>query len=307
MERQFDSYNALFDSISTEEKAFNFAVEHQLIKLTGRDCECGERLKVATDIRQAFGIRFRCSRTRSLCGKSYSILHGTWYANSNLSLRDQTLMIYLYALEATSAQLGGIIGLGSKTTIADWANYARDISALYLSESNSTKIGGPETIVEIDETQIYKNKNHQGRLTGEQTRGQWLFGGICRQTKETFFELVPDRSEATLMAALQAHVVAGTRIISDGWAAYRNITSYGYQHDWVNHSENFVSPENDEIHTQTIERAWRGVKENIPQGTRYKVRFEHIMNYGFKRRTDWYNMKAGQRFALLIDLISRFY
>jgi hypothetical protein len=216
-------------------------------------------------------------------------------------------MIYCYALETTSFQLSNIFGLGSKSTVADWANYASDISALYLSEASSRKIGGPEATVEIDETQIFRNKNHAGRLTGEQARRKWLFGGICRETKETFFVLISDRSEATLMAALQAHVVAGTRIISDGWAAYRNIPSYGFPHEWVNHSENFLSPEDGDIHTQTIERAWRGVKENIPQGTRYEARLRHIINYGFKGHTDWYNMTAGQRFALLIDLISRFY
>lgn len=307
MQANFDSYNTLFEHILSEEAAFNFAVEHHLIKLSGRDCECGAPLNVESDTRQTLGVRFRCSRPRTICRKSYSILHGTWFANSNLSLRDQILMIYCYALEATSFQLGSIFGLGSKSTIADWANYARDISALYLSEATCGQIGGPGTTVEIDETQVFKNKNHRGRPTGEQARRKWLFGGICRETKETFFALVSDRSQATLMAALQANVISGTNIISDGWAAYYNISSYGFPHDWVNHSVNFVSPENEEIHTQTIERVWRGVKENIPGGTRYEARLRHIMNYSFKRHTGWHNMTAGKRFALLIDLISRFY
>jgi hypothetical protein len=307
MQQQFDSYNSLFEHIFTEQSAYNFAVEHRLIKLSGRLCECGALLRVELDSCQAFGVRFRCSAPRSQCRKSYSILHGTWFANSKLSLRDQTLMIYCYALEVTSLQLRGIFGLGSYMTVADWANYEMDISVLYLSELSCWKIGGPGRTVEINETQIFKNKNNQGRLIGEQSRGEWLFGGICRETKETFFIMVPNRSEATLMEALQTYVVAGTRILSDGWAAYCNISSYGFTHDWVNHSENFILPEDGEIHTQTIERTWRGVKENIPPGTRYEGRMRRIINYSFKRHTGWSNLSIGQRFELLVDLISRFY
>ena len=36
------------------------------------------------------------------------------------------------------------------------------------------------------------------------------------------------------------NVEPGTKIITDGWAAYKNLKSLGYDWDWVNHSKEFV-------------------------------------------------------------------
>jgi transposase-like protein len=307
MDIYFESYNSLFMHILDEPKAIAFALKVKLIKITDRQCECGALLSVENDKSQRVGLRFRCSKSRTVCSKSYSILHGTWFAGSNLPIRDQILLIYCYALDAHQGQLGGILGLGSGHTEGDWFNYAKDISALYLSEMSHEKIGGVGCTVEIDETCIYKNKNHCGRLTSEQERKQWLFGGICRETKETFFVMVPDRKEETLMEILKKNVLQDTKICSDGWASYQHIEAHGFQHSWVNHSENFVSPEDKSVHTQTIERAWRGVKENIPNGTNYNARMRHVMDYGFKRRTNWYHLSYRERFHLLVTLITRFY
>jgi len=47
----------------------------------------------------------------------------------------------------------------------------------------------------------------------------------------------------------------GTIIYSDQWAAYGDITGLGFQHYKVNHSLNFVNPNNG-VHTQNIESYW---------------------------------------------------
>ena len=92
-------------------------------------------------------------------------------------------MVYCYVMEATSTHPSGIFGLGSQHTAADWANYAKDISALYLAVTNNGKIGGIGQIVEIDETQIFKNKNHQGRITVEQRRMHGCLEGSVERQK----------------------------------------------------------------------------------------------------------------------------
>ena len=48
-------------------------------------------------------------------------------------------------------------------------------------------------------------------------------------------------------------VAPGTRIITDGWAAYKGIEKLGFLWDWVNHKENFVKPGHPDVHTNTIE------------------------------------------------------
>lgn len=302
----FKSYNDLFAYIADETLAFNFAIETSLIKLE-RTCECSTPLCLEKDLTQKYGWRFRCISSRSLCRKSYSLLHGTWFWKSKLSIRDQILAIYAYGLECSPMQLSGLLGINAKTTTADWSAYFRDICAIYLSEMNSIKIGGEGLHVEIDESKIFKNKNHIGRLTRQQETREWVFGGICRETKETFFEIVNDRREETLKDAIERNVERGSHIISDQWRSYQNIQNWGYLHSTINHSESFISPEDDLIHTQTIERCWRGLKENIERKSRYESRASYMLVYSFKRRTGWYNMNHSERFNLLIGLISSYY
>lgn len=304
---EFNCYNSLFEAIITEDLAIRFAIRFRLIKTTGRLCECGSDLICSNDNSQKLKYRFRCCNSSNICKKTYSILHGTWFWRSHLSIRDQILMIYCYCLELNSIQMMSIFGLGSVHSVADWQNYFRDLCAIYLSETNNHKIGGPNLNVEIDETKIFKNKNRVGRLTNEQEIKDWVFGGICRETKETFFCIVADRSANSLMELLQNNVEVGTHVISDCWSSYNNISNYGYTHSRINHSQNFILPNNPNVHTQTIERAWRGLKENIPRGSRYESRLEYIIQYSFKRKCNWYSLNTSSRFLFLLNLIAEYY
>ena len=58
-----------------------------------------------------------------------------------------------------------------------------------------------------------------------------------------YMELVSDRTAATLMSNITAHVTPGTEIWSDQWAAYHNVgTIPGVTaHHTVNHSVQFVT------------------------------------------------------------------
>ena len=301
------SYNILCRKLYDEEQGVAFALANGLIKTSSRTCNCGQALALSADPCQKLGLTFRCTKSRSICGKRYSILHGTWFSNSNLPIQDQILMIYCYCMELKSSQIIAMFNFASCHTVADWQNYFKDVCTIYMDEVGSEKIGGHGLTVEIDETKIFKRKSHSGRLSGEQASGDWAFGGICRETKETFFCIVPDRTEATLISKLVENVNAGSIIMSDMWRSYSNISKYGFTHSKVNHSKNFLNPDDPTVHTQTIERAWRGLKENIPKASRYEERFKYLIAYSFKRYVKWYGMNANDRFALLISLIARFY
>jgi len=121
-------------------------------------------------------------------------------------------------------------------------------------------IGGVGTIVEIDETLAVKRKYNRGRVM--MTDG-WLFGGIERRSDgqfKCFLRMVYNRCEDHPVHLIQQHVRLGTRVITDGWGAYRNLSSYGYQHEVVIHDQNFVSPQDFSIHTQKIESTWSSLK-----------------------------------------------
>lgn len=153
--------------------------------------------------------------------------------------------------------------LNSETAV-EWTKRCRDIVAHYFERIDTQRmIGGPECTVEYDETLVAKRKSHEGRLVP----AQWLFGGIVRGTGnapiQCFLELVPDRKRATLHEVLSRRVHQGTTIYTDCWAAYGDLSNVGFIHEKVNHSKNFVKPENHEVHTQSVESLWSRVKRHF--------------------------------------------
>ena len=85
---------------------------------------------------------------------------------------------------------------------------------------------------------------------------QWLFGGVERESGKFFIELVPDRRRETLERVLLRHVEPGMTVYSDEWRSYRQLARLGFVHRTVNHSRNFVNPDEPDVHTQTIECLW---------------------------------------------------
>ena len=77
-------------------------------------------------------------------------------------------------------------------------------------------------------------------------------------------EMVSRRDANTLLPIIQAHVLPGTTIHSDEWAAYRRVQNLGnvIAHGTVNHSLHFVDPSTG-VHTQNIESYWSRVKHRI--------------------------------------------
>lgn len=67
----------------------------------------------------------------------------------------------------------------------------------------------------------------------------WIFGLVERQSNTLILYPVQDRSENTLVPLIQKHVMEGSTIYSDGWAAYSKLNELSYQHFTVLHSESF--------------------------------------------------------------------
>jgi transposase-like protein len=114
----------------------------------------------------------------------------------------------------------------------------------------SEKIGSPNKIVEIDESKFGWRKYHRGHPV----KGQWVFGGVERESGKTFLIPVPDGTADTLIGVIRDWIEPGTIIISDCWAAYRDLDT----HRTVNHSISFVDERRD-VHANT-ESTWLHVK-----------------------------------------------
>jgi hypothetical protein len=70
---------------------------------------------------------------------------------------------------------------------------------VYLHDS-SQKMGGPNKTVEIDESKFGKQKYHRGH----RVQGQWILGGVERDTGRAFFVPVMNRTTETLTDVIRA-------------------------------------------------------------------------------------------------------
>ncbi|KFD48220.1 hypothetical protein M513_10934, partial [Trichuris suis] len=86
--------------------------------------------------------------------------------------------------QRTEMNNGNTGGLDSGTAV-NWNRHLRAVAAQAVGEV-SHPIGGPSNTVDLDETLFCPRKYNRGRHYG---RRQWVFGGTCRETGESFLEL----------------------------------------------------------------------------------------------------------------------
>lgn len=244
----------------------------QLLRDTLLCIGCGTNMR-EQQINKSDGLRFECSK-RS-CRRHKSIRDGSFFEGAKLSLCDCMLMIHLWCKNYSEQLILSEYDF-AKQTVIDWMRFMRDLCVFHF-EHDDAMIGGPDKIVEIDETLVVKRKSNRGRVL--ETAG-WLFGGIERTTNgefKCFVRLVYNRSASHLTHLIQQHVLPGTHIISDGWGAYVGLSDLGYRHSVVIHEENFVSPDDQSVHTQQIESTWCSLKRFLrSRGTN---KGPHLLEY----------------------------
>ena len=189
------------------------------------------------------------------CRVELELRKGILLENFNLSYRKVVLFIYCWSREMTSRDFcEREIEINKNTVAVDWNNFLCEVFAAELI-ANPIAIGGPNTTVEVDESLFARIKNHQGRNLPQ----QWVFGGICRETRECFMYTAPDRSAATLLPIIAQSILPGSTVMPDLWAAHGGIGAMRFQHHTVNHTLNFVDPVTG-THTQNVKNSRKNAK-----------------------------------------------
>ncbi|XP_068220037.1 uncharacterized protein [Palaemon carinicauda] len=242
---------------------------------------------------------WRCRNRK--CRRKFTMRHKSFFERSHLEEREIILLTCCwvhrwpqYCVELKNEQLGS-------HTLVDWYNFCRKVCEQVLILDNK-KIGGPGHIVEVDESKFGKRKYN----IGHKVEGTWVFGGIDRETRETFFRVVEKRNAETLISALKEHVLPGTTIIFDCWKGYGKVKDHDFKHFTVNHSVNFVDPNDPTVHTNTIESQWRVLKRSLlPRfGTQKTLYESYFAEYCIRRR---YIEKSVCPFRAFLQLIKRVY
>lgn len=277
-------YLDLVEATETHEEAISWARGRGLIHSTLRCITCQISMTVHRFDDAPDFEAFRCSQ----CHMRRSIRTDSAFAKSKIPLRKILLIIYLWATDGTAKDISREVEVSEKTVLQWFSNLRRLVVEHTAQAERVSIIGGPGTIVELDESIVSKRKYNRGRLVRE----QWVFGGIQRSTsmaKPFFMELVPNRKETTLLEIIRRRVASGTTIMTDGWRSYRNLSRHnGYNHFVVNHSVNFVDRADRNVHTQNVENQWKHLKAWLKKkGSNLGPNInEYLFEYWFKRKSD---------------------
>ena len=231
--------------------------------------------------------RKKQKKRRRSCPFSVSDNRGTFLEQTKLEPWKVLLFINLFVLKRWSHRaVTRNLEVSVKTSV-DWRSFCSEVCESWVGKAEP--IGGPGVVVEIDETHFVKRKFNRGRVLSS----VWLFGGIERGSDRKFIvplsERLSDvcgrRDSDTLIPLIEKHVLRGTVIHTDCWAAYRCLRERGFEHYTVNHQENFVDPTDKTIRTQKVERLWRDVKEWCSRpGNRVKYVHQYLGRYVFLKQ-----------------------
>ena len=98
------------------------------------------------------------------------------------------------------------------------------------------------------------------------------------------------RDSRTLGECIQRFIAQDSTIYSDQWPAYNSFFSSqeSFHHETVNHSQNFLNPRNNLIHTQGIESLWSSLKRFLRnRNLRNRNNLENYLGeFSFKKNTE---------------------
>ncbi len=194
-----------------------------------------------------------------------------------------TLLFYLSIRSLSNVEVSALVGISTKA-VGEWRTMISNAVTDWFLR-NSSPLGGPGKIVEIDEAKFGKRKFNKGAYR----EGMWVLGGVDRETGQCFLVPCPgnQRDGPTLLPIIQRWVLPGSIVYTDEWGAYNSLTARGYTHDSVNHSIQFVDPLTG-VHTNTQEGLWHHVKRQMVGSHDLEA---VLLDFMFRRR---FNATAGQ-------------
>ena len=241
-----------------------------------------------------------CSDGRYICKdcqNKFSVLVGTIFENTKISLRKWFMAMYLISSHKkgiSSCQLARDIQVTQKTA---WF-ILHKIRGLY-GQSDATVLNGT---VEMDEMYLggrETNKHNDKRTEGTQGRSTKtktpIFGMIERDGKVVAMK-VEDTKGATLMPIVSQFVESGATTYTDEASIYSKLGENGYDHLFVNHSKREFVRSRD-IHTNGIEGFWAHFKR-VVFSTYHMVSKDYLQRYIDEQTYRWNTRdeKASYRF-----------
>lgn len=215
----------------------------------------------------------------SACSDQFTVTVGTVFERSKIKLH-----IWLQAVHLMSASKKGIsakqiermLGVSYKTA---WFMCHRIREAMTVSPT-ADKMGGPDTIVEADETywgNLYKARagaGHKMKVVSlvERESGQ----------KRSFH--VANVTSDTVEAVLKSQVHAETHLMTDESYVYKRVGKHFSAHSTVNHGKKEYARGN--VTSNTVEASFAIFKRGL-NGTFHSVSERHLQRYATEFDFKW--------------------
>jgi len=245
------------------------------------------RMKLFAGKSTRLGVR-QCNE----CRKPFTVKIGTIFESSHVPLRTWLQAIHMICSSkkgVSSNQLHRTLGVTLKTA---WFMSHRLREA--MRSGDLALMGGPGTIVEIDETFI-GNKADMPKRRGFAHKHAILSlverGGTVRSFH------VAGTTAAHLVPILRANIAKETAIMTDEAGQYAHLGKEFASHEYVNHSAGEYG--RGEVHTNTVEGFYSVFKRGM------KGIYQHCSEKHLHRYVAEFDFRHNNRMALGVDDVTR--
>ena len=233
------------------------------------------------------------------CKKGTIWTHNTILQRSRISFPIISRLIYFYLENRTIKDVYKILISSDLNfqvnikTIRHYFNIFDQFSLEYYKIKLDTTVF--EGQIEIDETLLFKQKKTSARHRYYKLGKIWILGIKKRNSNDFLILPIASRSQTAIISVILRYVKSDSYLYTDCYSAYvdnraipkkSKLACYGYKHQFVCHKEEFVSTLFPTIHSNTVERLWRELKNDFRiRKTRHKY-IMAIARFVFLRSLD---------------------
>lgn len=218
---------------------------------------------------------YRCKTTK----KYFTVTTGTVFENTKISLMDWFDAIYHVVSSRNGVSSIELAKLLEISQPAAW-RLLQKIRTLLGNIENCQKLTGTVEADEFISGGLLGNMHYDKKLEAKAKGGYWNkipVHGMIERDGNVVALVVPNTEAGTLCANILRYVKRGSTLYTDENIAY-NVVEPFYHHESVVHSKgNYVSKENPDLHTNTIESFWNTLSRTLH--TYVHVSAKHLQNY----------------------------